>query len=64
VRKGIDKDLDVINIDYLEEQAKAALSAGVYVFIANGSGKQWTLRENLHAFDDYVFTPHRMGAGR
>src|SRR5690606_34949543 len=61
-RKGIDKHLDVINIDLLEEQARNALSEGVYVFIAHGSGKLWTLRENLRAFNDYVFTPNRMGA--
>lgn len=60
-RKGIDKDLQVINIDLLEEQAKNVLSEGVYVFISHGSGKQWTLRENVRAFDDYIFTPHRMG---
>lgn len=34
-RKGIDKDLDVINVDLLEEQAKDVLSEGVYVFIAS-----------------------------
>lgn len=38
VRKGIDKEIEVINIDLLEEQAKRMLSSGVYVFIANGSG--------------------------
>ena len=61
-RKGINKDLEVINIDLLEAQAKAALPEGVYVFIANGNGDQWTLRENRRAFGDYVFTPRRMGA--
>ena len=60
-RKGIDKDLQVINIDLLEEQAKAALSEGVYVFISHGNGDQWTLRENRRAFGDFVFTPRRMG---
>jgi lactate oxidase len=60
-RKGIDKKLQVINIGLLEEQAKAALPEGVYVFISHGNGDQWTLRENRRAFGDYVFTPHRMG---
>ena len=60
-RKGINKDLEVINIDLLEAQAKAALPEGVYVFIANGNGDQWTLRENRRAFGDYVFMPRRMG---
>ena len=61
VRKGIDKEIDVINVDLLESEAKTRLSEAVYVFIANGAGGQWTLHENLRAFNDYVFTPHRMG---
>lgn len=60
VRKGIDKEIQVFNIDLLEEEAKRVYSAGVYVFVAHGSGQQWTLRENRRAFDDYIFTPHRM----
>jgi lactate oxidase len=60
-RKGIDKNLNVINIDLLEKQAEASLPEGVYVFISHGNGDQWTLRENRRAFGDYVFTPHRMG---
>jgi lactate oxidase len=61
VRKGIDKYLEVINVDLLEAEAKAKLSECVYVFIAHGAGEQWTLRENRRAFDDYAFAPHRMG---
>src|SRR5690606_5227696 len=64
-RKGINKDIDVFNIDLLEEQAKLKYGHGTYVFVANGSGDQWTLRENRRGFGDYVFTPHRMqGGGR
>ena len=61
VRKGIDKAIEVINVDLLEAEAKTRLSEGVYVFIAHGAGEQWTLRENRRAFNDYIFTPHRMG---
>jgi lactate oxidase len=61
VRKGINKELEVINVDLLEVEAKTRLPEGVYVFIAHGAGEQWTLRENRRAFDDYAFTPHRMG---
>jgi lactate oxidase len=60
VRKGIDKAFEVFNIDILEEQAKKVYGHGTYVFVANGSGRQWTLRENQRAWDDYVFTPNRM----
>jgi lactate oxidase len=60
VRKGINKDIRVYNIDLLEQEAKKKYSEGVYVFVAHGSGEMWTLRENRRAFDDYIFTPHRM----
>lgn len=61
IRKGIDRKLDIYNIDLLEEQAKQVYGHGTYVFVANGSGKMWTLAENQRAWGDYVFTPHRMG---
>lgn len=60
VRKGIDKKLDIFNIDLLEEQAKQVYGHGTYVFVANGSGKQWTLAENQRAWGDYAFVPQRM----
>jgi hypothetical protein len=61
VQRGINRELDVINIDLLESQARGVLSDGVYVFIATGSGEQWTLRENRRAFGDYALNPHPMG---
>ena len=60
LRKGIDKDLDVINIDLLEEDAKAIYSEAVYAFVARGAGREWTLHENQRAWGDFIFTPHRM----
>jgi lactate oxidase len=60
LRPGTDREIEVINTDLLEEQARQILAEGVYVFIAHGTGEQWTLRENRRAFADYVFTPHRM----
>lgn len=59
-RKGINKDIEVFNIDILEEQAKQKYGHGTYVFVSHGSGEQWTLAENRRAFGDYAFTPHRM----
>lgn len=60
VRKGIDKKLDVFNMDLLEEQAKKVYGHGTYVFVANGSGRQWTLAENQRAWGDHAFEPRRM----
>lgn len=60
-RKGIDRALNIINPDLLEAEAKKIYSEAVYVFVTQGSGKQWTLRENQYAWDDWAFDPHRMG---
>jgi L-lactate oxidase len=65
VRKGINKEIEVFNVDLLEAAAKKVLPEGVFVFIANGNGEQWTLRANRRAFDGYALNPHRMaGIGR
>ncbi|CAG9933301.1 protein of unknown function [Candidatus Nitrotoga arctica] len=61
VRKGVDRELNVINIDLLELEAKKVYTDAVYAFVANGSGKNWTLNENQRAWGDWAFTPHRMG---
>lgn len=60
-RKGIDRALNVINPDLLEAEAKKVYSEPVYLFVTQGSGKQWTLRENQYAWSDWAFNPHRMG---
>jgi lactate oxidase len=59
-RKGIDRELQVINIDLLEADAKKVYTDAVYAFVVNGSGKNWTLRENQRAWGDWSFNPHRM----
>ena len=38
VRKGINQEIEVINIDLFEAQAKAMLPDGADVLIANGNG--------------------------
>ncbi|HRO60827.1 MAG TPA: alpha-hydroxy acid oxidase [Burkholderiaceae bacterium] len=60
IRKGIDRKLDIFNMDLLEQQARQVYGHGTYVFVANGSGKQWTLAENQRAWGDYAFEPQRM----
>ena len=60
LRKGIDRELQVINIDLLEAEARKVYSDAVYAFVVNGSGKNWTLRENQRAWGDWSLNPHRM----
>jgi lactate oxidase len=40
VRKGIDKQIEVINVDLLEAEARRHLSEVVYVFITYSAGEQ------------------------
>jgi isopentenyl diphosphate isomerase/L-lactate dehydrogenase-like FMN-dependent dehydrogenase len=61
MRKGIDKALEVINIDLLEAEARRVYTDAVYAFVANGAGRNWTLRENQRAWDDWSLNAHRMG---
>jgi len=60
-RKGINRALEIVNPDLLEAEAKKIYSDAVYVFVTQGSGKQWTLRENQYAWSDWALNPHRMG---
>ncbi len=60
-RKGINRALDIINPDLLEAEAKKVYSDAVYIFVTQGSGKQWTLRENQYAWSDWALNPQRMG---
>lgn len=57
MRKGIDRELQVINIDLLEAEARKVYSDAVYAFVVNGSGKNWTLRENQRAWGDWSLNP-------
>lgn len=41
----------------LEKEAEKVLEPGPFAYIARGVEKQWTIRENTRAFDDYQFSP-------
>ena len=60
-RRGINRELNIINPEQLEEDAKKTVYTDAeYVFVAHGSGKQWTLNENQRAWGDHVLVPRRM----
>jgi 4-hydroxymandelate oxidase len=44
-------------VDDFEAQARARLPADVFDYIAGGSGREWTLRENLRAYGRWVLRP-------
>ena len=53
---------DLLNVWDYEELAERALDPGVYAYIAEGAGDEYTLRDNVLAFRRYALRP-RMLAG-
>jgi 4-hydroxymandelate oxidase len=51
-----------ITVDDYEPVARARLSSDVYDFYAGGAGDEWTLAENLRAFDRWSFRPRVLRA--
>ncbi len=54
---GTVRELPAATMVDLEREAAQALAPGAFAFIARGAEKEWTLRENLRAFDDYTLKP-------
>lgn len=49
--------LAIINLNDLEAEAKHVIPAGGFGYISSGSGDEWTLRENLAAFQRIPIEP-------
>ncbi|HET7869650.1 MAG TPA: alpha-hydroxy acid oxidase [Actinomycetota bacterium] len=50
-------DRPFVTIDEYEEMARAKLPRDVYDYYAGGAGAEWTLRDNVVAFDRWIFRP-------
>ena len=50
-------DRPFLTIDEYEEMARAKLPRDVYDYYAGGAGAEWTLRDNVAAFDRWIFRP-------
>jgi lactate oxidase len=51
------RKLAIVNLSDLEAEAKEILPPGGFGYIASGSGDEWTLRENLAAFQRIPIEP-------
>ena len=51
-----------VTVDDYEAPARDRLPADVYDFIAGGAGEEWTLRENLRAFQRWMIRPRFLRA--
>lgn len=52
-----EKKLDIISVYDLEAQAEELIPRPQFGYISSGSGDEWTLRENVRAFDDHQILP-------
>jgi lactate oxidase len=52
-----EKDIEILNLLELENQARKVISKGPFGYISGGSGDELTLRENIAGFDDYMIVP-------
>ena len=52
-----ERRLDIINLHDLEEEARKLIPAPQFGYISSGSGDEWTLRENVRAYNDVQILP-------
>lgn len=55
-----EKKLNIISLDRLQVEARAAIPKAGYAFVSGGAGDEWTLRENRRAFNDYRIAAKRL----
>jgi lactate oxidase len=59
-----ERSLDLVNLYDLEVEAEEIIPKAPFGYIRSGSGDEWTLRENVRAFDDRQILPRYLsGAG-
>lgn len=51
------KDLDILNLSSLEEEARAVIPEGAFGYICGGAGDEWTMHRNEDAFADRQIAP-------
>lgn len=52
-----ERSLDIINLYDLEAEARKLIPVPQFGYISSGSGDEWTLKENIRAFDDRQILP-------
>lgn len=52
-----DKELDIVNLNELEEEAEKIIPKGAFGYISGGAGSEWTMRRNQEAFNDVQIVP-------
>ena len=52
-----EKKIKIISLRDLEAAAEKVMTPSGFAFVAGGAGDEWTMRENLAAFDRWVISP-------
>lgn len=55
-----EKKLNIVTLRDLEAEAQKVMAAFGFAYAAGGAGDEWTLRENLAAFNRWVINPEYM----
>lgn len=53
----VEKKLDIVTLRDLEAEAQKVMAPFGFAYVSGGAGDEWTMRENLAAFDRWVVVP-------
>jgi isopentenyl diphosphate isomerase/L-lactate dehydrogenase-like FMN-dependent dehydrogenase len=56
----VEKKLDIVTLRDLEGEAQKVMAPFGFAYVAGGAGDEWTMRENLAAYNRWVIAPDYM----
>jgi L-lactate oxidase len=59
-----EKKLDIVTLRDLEAEAQKVMAPFGFAYVSGGAGDEWTMRENLAAFNRWVITPDYLSGNR
>jgi len=59
-----EKKLDIVTLRDLEAEAQKVMAPFGFAYVSGGAGDEWTMRENLAAFNRWVITPDYLSGHR
>ncbi|MGI4950519.1 MAG: alpha-hydroxy acid oxidase [Janthinobacterium lividum] len=64
VLPSTEKKLSIVTLRDLEAEAKEVMTAAGFAYVSGGAGDEWTMRENLAAFNRWVILPDYLSGHR
>jgi lactate oxidase len=59
-----ERKLDIVTLRDLEAEAQKVMAPFGFAYVSGGAGDEWTMRENLAAFNRWVITPDYLSGHR